>query len=242
MTGTAQLDGKVAIVTGGSRGIGRAIAAALLDQGAQVALTGRSAESLAQAEAELQGGHRLLAVTADVASEADVHRLVRDVTARFGGLDILVNNAGVGRLGDVADQSTHDWREMIETNLTGVFFCSRAAIPHLKQRGGGWIVNISSLASQNPFPGGACYSATKAGLNAFSHALMQEVRHLGIRVTVVAPGSVNTNFIPRERADEDAGSWKLAPEDVAQTVVDLIAHHPRSLPSRVDLRPSMPRK
>jgi 3-oxoacyl-[acyl-carrier protein] reductase len=241
MTGTAQLDGKVAIVTGGSRGIGRAIAAALLDQGAQVAITGRNADSLVQAEADLEGGHRLLTVQADVANEADVHRLVHETTAKFGGLDILINNAAIGRLTDVADQPTHEWREMIDINLTGVFFCSRAAIPHLKLRGGGWIVNISSLASQNPFPGGACYSATKAGLNAFSHALMQEVRHHGIRVTVVAPGSVNTNFIPRDRGGDD-GAWKLAPEDVAQTVVDLLAHHPRSLPSRVDLRPSAPRK
>jgi len=242
MTGTTQLEGKVAIVTGGSRGIGRAIAAALLDRGAQVAISGRTADSLAQAEAELQGGHRLLCVQASVASETDVHRLIRETTARFGGLDILVNNAAIGRIGDVAEQSTHEWREMIDINLTGVFFCSRAAIPHFKQRGAGWIVNISSLASQNPFPGGACYSATKAALNAFSHALMQEVRHHGIRVTVVAPGSVNTNFIPRDGADPDAGAWKLAPEDVAQTVVDLLAHPARSLPSRVDLRPSMPRK
>jgi 3-oxoacyl-[acyl-carrier protein] reductase len=241
MTGTAQLDGKVAIVTGGSRGIGRAIAAALLDAGGQVAITGRSPDSLAQAEAELEGGHRLLTVQADVASEADVHRLVRETAARFGGIDILVNNAGVGRMTDVADQPTHEWREMIDTNLTGVFLCSRAVIPHLKQRGGGWIVSISSLASQNPFPGGACYSATKAGLNAFSHALMQEVRQHGIRVTVVAPGSVNTNFIPRDRGGDD-GAWKLTPEDVAQTVLDLLGHHARSLPSRVDLRPSMPRK
>jgi 3-oxoacyl-[acyl-carrier protein] reductase len=241
MTGTAQLDGKVAIVTGGSRGIGRAIASALLDQGARVVITGRQADALARAEADLQDGERLLAVKADVAHETDVQRLVQETTEKFGGLDILINNAAVGRLSDVADQSTSEWREMIDTNLTGVFFCSRAAIPHLKQRGGGWIVNISSLASQNPFPGGACYSATKAALNAFSHALMQEVRHHGIRVTVVAPGSVNTNFIPRE-ASADASDWKLAPEDVAQTVVDLLAHPLRSLPSRVDLRPSMPRK
>jgi 3-oxoacyl-[acyl-carrier protein] reductase len=242
MTGTAQLDGKVAIVTGGSRGIGRAIAALLLDQGAQVAITGRTADSLAQAEIDLRGGHRLLTVQADVASETDVHRLVQETATKFGGLDILVNNAAIGGLSAVADMPTHDWRQMLETNLTGVFFCSRAAIPHLKQRGGGSIVNISSLAAQNPFAGGACYSATKAALDAFSYALMQEVRHDGIRVTVVAPGSVNTNFIPREGGHREDAVWKLAPEDVAQAVVDVLVHHPRSLPSRVDLRPSMPRK
>jgi 3-oxoacyl-[acyl-carrier protein] reductase len=241
MPATAQLDGPVAIVTGGSRGIGRAIAAALLDRSAQVAITGRSAASLAQAEVDLQGGHALLAIEGDVSKEADVHRFVRATTDKFGGLDILINNAGVGRLADVAEQSTPEWHEMIETNLTGVFFCCRAAIPHLKQRGGGWIVNISSLASQNPFPGGACYSATKAGLNAFSHALMQEVRHDGIRVTVVAPGSVNTTFSQRESRGDD-GSWKLAADDVALAVVDLLDHPARSLPSMVHLRPSMPRK
>jgi 3-oxoacyl-[acyl-carrier protein] reductase len=230
------------MVTGGSRGIGRAIAAELLKRGARVAITGRSAASLADAELALKGGQlALLTLQGDVSKEADVDRFVRGTAEKFGGLDILVNNAGVGRLADVADQSTTEWHEMIETNLTGVFYCCRAAIPYMKRRGGGWIVSISSLASQNPFAGGACYSATKAGLNAFSHALMQEVRHHGIRVSVVAPGSVDTNFIPREGDRSADTSWKLSPDDVALTVVDLLGHPARSLPSMVHLRPSRPK-
>jgi NAD(P)-dependent dehydrogenase (short-subunit alcohol dehydrogenase family) len=232
--------GKIALVTGGSRGIGRATAAALLARGAKVAITARTPASLDEARAALGSGEQLLAVQADVSKEDDVVRLVGDVVRRFAGLDILVNNAAVGRLANVEAMSTDDWRAMIETNLTGVFYCCRAAIPHLQSRGAGWIINISSLASQNPFAGGACYSATKAGLDAYSHALMQEVRQQNIRVAVVAPGSVNTGFI--NRGSEGEASWKLAAEDVAQVVVDLLAHPPRSLPSRVELRPSRPAK
>ncbi len=164
--------------------------------------------------------------------------MVEAAVERFGGLDILVNNAAVGILVDAATMTGDQWRETIETNLSGVFYCTHAAIPHLRARGGGWIVNISSLASRNPFARGAAYSATKAGLNAFGEALMQELRYDGIRVSTVCPGSVRTGF-----AGSDAGAaadWKLAPEDVAQIVVDLIAHPGRSLPSHVDIRPSMP--
>jgi NADP-dependent 3-hydroxy acid dehydrogenase YdfG len=155
-------------------------------------------------------------------------------------LDILINNAGVGRLANVEAMSTSDWRTMIDTNLTGVFFCCRAAIPHLKARGAGWIINVSSLSGQNPFAGGACYSATKAGLDAYSHALMQEVRHENIRVAVVAPGSVNTGFINRGSVSD--ASWKLAADDVALAIADLLEHPGRSLPSRVEIRPSRPVK
>ena len=132
------------------------------------------------------------------------------------------------------------WQQVIDTNLSGVFYCCRAAIPHMRRRGGGWIINISSLAGKNAFTGGAAYCASKAGLNAFSEALMQEVRYDGIRVSYVMPGSVATGFAGRP---EGAGAdWKLAAEDVAQVVVDLIAHPARSLPSRVELRPSRPKK
>jgi 3-oxoacyl-[acyl-carrier protein] reductase len=239
MVESPQLDGRVALVTGGSRGIGRAVASALLRHGARVAISGRNARTLDQAEAALDAGDRLLTVRADVGDEGDVNRMFDETIARFQGLDILVNNAAVAVMADVATLAPADWDAMIGTNLTGVFLCCRMAIPYLRQRGGGWIVNISSLASQNPFSGGAAYSATKAGLNAFSHALMQEVRQDDIRVTVVLPGSVNTGFGGRE---PEGTSWKLAPEDVAQTVVDLLGHPTRSLPSRVDLRPSKPAK
>jgi NADP-dependent 3-hydroxy acid dehydrogenase YdfG len=151
-----------------------------------------------------------------------------------------VNNAGIGVFKNAADMSTAEWQSTIDTNLTGVFYYCRAAIPHLRRRGGGWIVNISSLAGKNPFIGGAAYCASKAGLNAFSEALMQEVRYDNIRVTYVMPGSVATGF--SGRGEHGNAGWKIQPEDVGQVVLDLLAMPPRSLPSRVELRPSKPEK
>ena len=158
--------------------------------------------------------------------------------ARFGGLDVLVNNAGVGRFAPVSEMTVDDWRQVIDTNLSGVFYCTRAAIPEMRRRGGGFIINISSLAGKNAFPGGAAYCASKAGLDQFSEALMQEVRHDNIRVSYVMPGSVSTDF-GHPGGSGDA-PWKLTSEDVAKVVMDLISHDPRSLPSRVELRPSRP--
>jgi 3-oxoacyl-[acyl-carrier protein] reductase len=233
---------RTAIVTGGSRGIGLAIAARLLADGANVAISGMDEKHLASAVRSLNEasdvGDRVLPVRADVRDAGDADRLIREAADRFGGLDVLVNNAGVGAFGPVAEMSVDDWRRVIDTNLSGVFYCTRAAIPHLRRRGGGWIINISSLASKNPFPDGAAYAASKAALNAFSEALMQEVRHDGIRVSYVLPGSVRTRF--GRGGDQGGTEWKLAPEDVAQVVADLLAHPTRSLPSRVELRPSRP--
>jgi NAD(P)-dependent dehydrogenase (short-subunit alcohol dehydrogenase family) len=227
----------VALVTGGSRGIGFAIARGLSDAGASVAITGRDPAALELARARL--GDRALALHADVQNERDAAKAVDETASKFGGLDVLVNNAGVGVFVPVADMSPDEWRQVIQTNLSGVFYCTHAAIPHLRRRGGGWIVNISSLAAKNAFVNGAAYCASKAGLNAFSEALMQEVRHDNIRVTYVMPGSVATGFA--SRGGHDGGSdWKLTAEDVAQTVMDLLAHPARSLPSRVELRPSRP--
>jgi len=239
MTSAPQLDGRVAIVTGGSRGIGFATAAALLGRGARVVIHGRSAEHLKAATARLQGGDRLLAVQGDVAQEADAERLLDETVAKFGGLDILINNAGIGRFSNIADMSTEAWRSIFDTNLTGVFFTTRAAIPHLKRRGGGWIINVSSLAGSNPFAGAAAYCASKAGLNAFTEALLAEVRYDHIRVSTVAPGSVQTGFGGHEQAGAD---WKLQADDVAEVITDLLAHPARSLPSRVELRPSRPKQ
>jgi NAD(P)-dependent dehydrogenase (short-subunit alcohol dehydrogenase family) len=156
---------------------------------------------------------------------------------RFGGLDILINNAGVGMFRSVADMSVDEWHTVIDTNLTGVFYCCHAAIPHMRKRGGGWIINISSLAGKNAFVDGAAYCASKAGLNQFSEALMQEVRYDGIRVSYVMPGSVSTAFGGRGGAK---GDWALTADDVAQVVSDLVAHPSRSLPSRVEIRPAQP--
>ena len=232
--------GKVAIVTGGSRGIGLAAARALLQRGARVAITATSDATLRAGTAELEGiagGAAVLPIRADVRRHGEVEQAFEAVAQHFSGIDVLVNNAGVGVFRPVADMTIDEWHRVIDTNLTGVFYCCRAALPHLRSRGGGWIINVSSLAGTNAFPEAAAYCASKAGLNAFSEALMQEVRHDGVRVAYVMPGSVRTDFSHPSPASDD---WKLAPDDVAQVVVDLIAHPARSLPSRVEIRPSRP--
>jgi NAD(P)-dependent dehydrogenase (short-subunit alcohol dehydrogenase family) len=230
------LRGKVALVTGGSRGIGLAVAKALVAGGASVVLTGRDRNDLDRAQAEL--GAAALGVAADARDAEAVDSALRQAVDRFGGIDVLVNNAGVGLFRNVADMSIAEWQATIDTNLTGVFYYCHAAIPHLRARGGGWIVNISSLAGKNPFSGGAAYCASKAGLNAFSEALMQEVRYDNIRVTYVMPGSVATGF--GGRGGGDRPDWKIQPEDVGQVIVDLLLMPARSLPSRIELRPSKP--
>ena len=232
------LDGTVALVTGGSKGIGFAIANALVADGASVVITGRHRRELERAQAEL--GSRAFAVVADVRNPAEVAAAVREPVDRFGGLDVLVNNAGIGLFKNAADMPIADWQAVIDTNLSGVFYFCHAAIPHLRQRGGGWIINISSLAGKNPFVGGTAYCASKAGLNAFSEALMQEVRYDDIRVTCLMPGSVATGF--GGRSAQDRPDWKIQPEDVAEVVLDLLLMPARSLPSRIELRPSKPQK
>jgi NAD(P)-dependent dehydrogenase (short-subunit alcohol dehydrogenase family) len=237
---TSLLSGKVAVVTGGSRGIGLATARALLQRGASVAITGTDRAHLDAAVTALQpdaAGGRLLALRADVRDEARVRQAFSEATARFEGLDILVNNAGVGVFRGVAEMTSDEWHRVIDTNLTGVFYCCHAALPLLRERGGGWIINVSSLASRNAFPNGAAYCASKSALNAFSEALMQEVRYDGIRVAYVLPGSVNTGFgsLPNTKSE-----WALMPDDVAQVIADLVAHPSRSLPSRVEIRPAQP--
>jgi NAD(P)-dependent dehydrogenase (short-subunit alcohol dehydrogenase family) len=236
------LTGKAAIVTGGSRGIGLAIARALLAEGAQVTITGLDEAHLSAARRQLEGAGpgSVEALRADVRKYDDVRHAVGATVARFGGLDYLVNNAGVGVFADVADMTPEQWASVIDTNLTGVFYACHAALPHLRKRGGGFIVNISSLAGKNAFTGGSAYCASKSGLNAFSEALMQEVRYDNIRVSCVMPGSVATGFSGN---DESRGSdWKISPDEVAEVVLNLLRHNPRSLPSRIELRPSKPRK
>jgi NAD(P)-dependent dehydrogenase (short-subunit alcohol dehydrogenase family) len=186
----------------------------------------------------ISGNAAVMALRADVRSYADVEQAFSSVAQRFGGIDVVVNNAGVGAFGAVADMTIEEWRQIVDINVSGVFHGCRAAVPHLRTRGGGWIINISSLSSTNPFPDGAAYCASKAAVNAFSEAFMQEVRHDGIRVACVLPGSVRTGFMGRSSSSSD--DWKLAPDDVAQVVADLIAHPARSLPSRVEIRPARP--
>jgi 3-oxoacyl-[acyl-carrier protein] reductase len=234
----SDLSSRVALVTGGSRGIGLAIARALVAGGARVVATGKQESHLAEARRAVGDAAAFETIVADVRDYAQVTAAVRRAVDRFGGLDILVNNAGLGIFANVADLTLEQWRETIDTNLTGVFHACHAAIPELRRRGGGWIINISSLAGKNAFPGAAAYCASKAGLNAFSETLMQEVRYDGIRVAYVMPGSVETGFA----GSAEGADWKLAPEDVAEVVVDLLGHPARSLPSRVEIRPSRPKK
>ncbi len=235
------LDGKVAVVTGGVRGIGLATATALVAAGARVVIAGTDDGVAKQVAADF--GAVVVGVGADVRVEADVDRVFDVAESAFGGVDILINNAGVGIFQSVERTSLEEWHQVIETNLTGAFLCSKRVLPLMRARGGGWIVNISSLASTSPFAAGATYCASKAGLNAFTEALMQEVRQDGIRVALVLPGSVRTGFMSRFKPDHKPATdeaWKLVPEDVAQAVLDLLAHPTRSLPSRVELRPAQP--
>jgi NAD(P)-dependent dehydrogenase (short-subunit alcohol dehydrogenase family) len=237
-----KLTGKVAIVTGGTKGIGRGIAEALVGEGLNVLISARHESEIKEATEALNklGGGQVIGFVCDVREYADVQSLFAHATAELGGVDILVNNAGIGIFSTVAEMSPEDFRAILETNVNGVFYCCHEAIPLMKQRGGGYIINISSLAGANPHPRMAAYNASKFGLNGFSEALMQEVRHDGIKVSYIMPGSVNTEFGGDTPGDQN--SWQLQPADIARVVIDLLKHDERSLPSRVEIRPSKPPK
>jgi len=236
------LENKVAVVTGGTKGIGRAIANALLREGVSVCVSARNVEVIGQTaqQAENPSGGREIMFPCDVRDYDHVKGLIGFTVKEFGGLDILINNAGIGIFKTVEDISPEDFRAVLETNLFGVFHGCHAAIPEMKKRGGGYIINISSLAGANPHPRMAAYNASKFGLNGFSEALMQEVRHDNIKVSYIMPGSVNTEFGGDAPSDEK--SWQLTPQDIARVVIDLLHHDDRSLPSRVEIRPSRPPK
>ena len=229
--------GKVAVVTGGNRGIGRGIAEALAREGLAVALTARDERAAREAASQVGGGARGYAC--DVRRSEQVAALFAAVDRDMGGVDVLVNNAGVGLFAPVADMALEDWHAVIETNVNGVFYCTREAIASMKRRGGGYIFNVSSLAGRNAFPGAAAYCASKHAVNGFSEALFQEVREDGIRVTYLMPGSVATAF---GRGSAEKQAWALQPEDVGEMVVDLLRTNPRAMHSRVEMRPSRPKK
>ena len=236
------LKNKNAIVTGGTKGIGRAIAEALLSEGISVCISARNQSEIDAAVKEMNRGEggKATGFVCDVRDYDQVKTLIDHAVNELGGLDILVNNAGIGIFETVADTSPDDFRAVLETNLFGVFYCCHKAIPEMKRRGGGYIINISSLAGANPHPRMAAYNASKFGLNGFSEALMQEVRHDNIKVSYIMPGSVNTEFGGDSPGDEK--NWQLTPKDIALVVVDLLHHDDRSLPSRVEIRPSKPPK
>jgi 3-oxoacyl-[acyl-carrier protein] reductase len=235
------LSGKVAVVTGGTRGIGRAVAERLLREGASVAICGRSGETVASAVKDLTkatGGH-VFGEAADISKPEDVARFLGSVDRHLGDLRILINNAGLGIFRRVADMTIGEWHQMIDLNLSGVFYCCREALQRFKKSGEGYIINISSLAGKNAFSGGAAYNASKFGLNGFSEAMMLDHRYDNVRVSYIMPGSVDTEFGSGSGAGAD---WKIAPADVAEVVMNLLRMPQRTLVSRVEMRPLKPKK
>lgn len=236
---------QTALVTGGTRGIGFAVAEALLKKGMKVLICGTTEEGVKKAVNELKQSHPAIeGRVCDIRRHEQVKELVQEAIRLYGRLDVLVNNAGIGRFSSVEKMSPEDWRATIDTNLSGLFYCCHEAIPHMKKGGGGYIINIGSLAGKNYFPGGSAYGASKAGLIAVSEALMQELRYDHIRVSYIMPGSVETGFsapAPQSR-EKNSKTWKLLPQDVAGAIVFLLDSDPRGLQSRIEMRPSEPAK
>ena len=239
-----QIEGKKAIVTGGTRGIGHAVVQALAAAGASVVLTGTTASNAnAAAEEFVQQGMKVFGFPADVSREDDVQKLFDFADKTLGGLDILINNAGLGIFKPAGELSLADWKKVIDVNLTGAFHCSRLAIPRMKESGGGYIVHLSSLAAKNPFASGAAYNASKFGMNGMAEAMMLDHRYDNIRVTSIMPGSVDTDFggMAKEK-NAAASNWKISPADVADMVITVLKMPERTTVSRVEIRPSRPPK
>lgn len=236
-------NGKVAIVTGGSRGIGRGVAEALLAEGWRVRFCSRSPESVEKAQDEMSGLYAgsVVGQAVDVRQQEEVDAFVGQTVKEEGRIDCLVNNAGLGIFGPVDELTGEQWCDVIETNLSGCFYFLRAVAPVMKRQGEGWIFNIASLAGKNPFAGGAAYNASKFGLIGLSEAAMLDLRQHGVRVSAILPGSVETGF---GRGGESKGgeSWKLQPEDIASMVLHLLSYPPNALPSLVEMRPAKPPK
>ena len=237
--GSTVLEGRKAIVTGATRGVGKRIAESLTTHGCHVYLCARDGDQVASTVEELAGGRAKVGGEAcDVGEQAQVERLVRNGAGAMGGLDILINNAGVGIFADIQDMSPLQWRTIMRTNLDSLFYCCHNALPVMKNSGGGFIINIGSLAGKHSLPSGAAYCASKFALVGFSEALMQEVRHDDIRVAYLMPGSIDTGFGGSSPVGDD--SWKLSSQDVADVVIDTLTRHPRCLTSRIEMRPSKP--
>lgn len=235
------LTSKIAVVTGGTRGIGYAIAEALVNNGARVLVCGRSQTDVQSATERLSANGSVKGVVCDVRDEGDVEAMLSECVRIYGGLDILINNAGIGYFEKTVEELTGgEFRQTLETNLFGVFYACHYAVPLLKKRGGGYIINVSSLAGQNAHPRMSAYNASKFGLNGFSESLMQEVRQDKIKVSYICPGSVNTDF--GGDTASPAKAWQLQPGDIAQVVVDLLSFDSHALPSKIEIRPSAPPK
>ena len=235
------LENKIVVVTGGTKGIGYAIAESLLKADAKVFICARNKAELKRALEKLSALGEVHGEICDVRSEEQVEAMLNECLRVFGAIDVLVNNAGIGIIGKtVEEMSAEDFEQTLQTNLFGVFYTCHHAIPLMKKQGGGYIINISSLAGQNAHPRMAAYNASKFGLNGFTEAMMQEVRADNIKVSLICPGSVNTYFGGDDPSAEK--SWQLQPEDIAQTVSDLLSMNERALPSKVEIRPSNPPK
>lgn len=230
--------GKSALVTGGTKGIGLAIVKSFLARGINVAFTSRTAEAASKVEVELQGlGAKVMGIACDVRDFGAQQRLIDSMVAAWGSCDYVIANAGVGHFAPVDEMTVDQWNDVIDINLTGVFYTTKAAIPALKESKG-YLITIASLAGTNFFERGAAYNASKFGLVGFTQAVMLDLRKYDIKVTTIMPGSVSTYFNGHNPSDAD--SWKIQPEDIAQIVENLIDMHPRTLPSKVEVRPSVP--
>jgi 3-oxoacyl-[acyl-carrier protein] reductase len=228
---------KVAIVTGGTRGIGRAIAQRLLEEGSKVAICGTRQTSLDEAMAHLPQKDKVFGAVADVSKLGQVRTFISAVLQRFDTVDILINNAGTGTFRAVAELSPEEWDRMVSVNLSGVYYCCHEVLPIFRNKGCGDIINISSLAARNPFAGGAGYNASKFGLNGFSEAMMLDHRSDGVRVSSIMPGSVATEFGGEAASGAE---WKIAPGDIADVVIALLRTPARTTISRVEMRPTNP--
>lgn len=233
------ITGKTALITGGSKGIGLGIAEALIKQGLKVAITSRSQEAADEAADQLNklGPGKAIGIAADVRELAAQEVAVQRVLQEWGQLDIAIANAGLGHFASIEEMSTAHWNEVIDTNLTGVFYTTKACVPALK-KSSGYLITIASLAGTNFFAGGSAYNASKFGLVGFTQAIMLDLRKHGIKVTTIMPGSVATYF--NDHTPNEADAWKIQPEDMGQMVVDLLRMHPRTLPSKVEVRPTIP--
>lgn len=234
------LQGKVAYITGGSKGIGLGIANKLLQEGMRVAISSRQLKAAEEAAKSLgDDSGNILAIQSDVSSMADEQSAVKKIIDRFGQLDVLVANAGVGHFAPIDELTTEKWNETINTNLTGVFHSVKASLDALK-KSEGYIISIASLAGTNFFENGSAYNASKFGLVGFTQAIMLDLRKYGIKVSTIMPGSVATYF--NNHIPNDADAWKIQPEDIGQMVADLLHMNPRTLPSKIEVRPSKPGK
>lgn len=235
-----QVKDKVVYITGGSKGIGYGIAKVLLEQGAKVAITSRHLKAAEEAAKSLGAdSSTVLPLESDVSSMQSEIAAVKAVTDHFGKLDVLVANAGIGHFASIETLTEEEWKSTIDTNLTGVFNSVKASIESLKETKG-YIITIASLAGTNFFANGSAYNASKFGLVGFTQAVMLDLRQYGIKVTTIMPGSVATHF--NNHTPNDADAWKIQPEDVGQMVADLLSMHPRTLPSKIEVRPTTPGK